>query len=614
MNLFAHFSDVVLAALNKLVAQGELPVGVDLSRVVVEAPRDAAHGDITTNAALVLAKVVDQRPRDLAESLCSVLRNDPDIESLAVAGPGFINATVAKAFWPKVVKAALDSGEDYGRSLIGAGEKINVEFVSANPTGPLHVGHCRGAVFGDALANLLDVAGYDVTTEYYINDAGGQMDVLARSAFLRYREALGQDIGEIPEGLYPGDYLVPVGKALANKYGKSLLEPTENEWLPLVREIASKMMMDMIRDDLAALSISQDVFTSERALHGGKSISGTGAIRTPVPILAGEGTVKSSGSGNNVTQTIAKLRDKGLIYEGRLEAPKGASPEELVDWEDREQTLFRSSDHGDDTDRPLVKSDGSYTYFASDVAYALDKYERGFKQMIYVLGADHSGYVKRLEAVMHAVSGGDAKAVVKLCQLVKLFRAGEPVRMSKRAGNFVTLRDVVNEVGADVVRFMMLYRKNEAPLDFDFQKVTEQSRENPVFYVQYAHARICSVLRNAADELPNDTLDAKFMDQADLSLLQDSSEIDVIKRIAAYPKIVEAAAQSFEPHRVAFYLYDLSSDFHALWNKGKESPQLRFILKDQMQVTQARLAFLHAIRYVLGNGLRILGVKPVDEM
>jgi arginyl-tRNA synthetase len=588
MNLFAHFGDVVQAALDKLAASGDLSLGMDLSRAVVEAPRDPSHGDLTTNAALVLAKQAKTNPRELAGKLAAVLKSDPDIAEMSVAGPGFVNITLSEAFWPKVVKAALAEGESYGQSVIGNGEKVNVEYVSANPTGPLHVGHCRGAVFGDALANLLRVAGYDVTTEYYINDAGAQIDVLGRSAFLRYREALGQDIGEIPPGLYPGEYLIPVGKALASKYGRALLECTEEDWLPLVREFASAMMMDLIREDLAALNIRQDVFASEKALHGK--------------------------GGGKVAKALITLRERGLVYEGRLEPPKGLSESERADWEDREQTLFRSSEHGDDTDRPLVKSDGSYTYFASDVAYALDKYERGFSKMVYVLGADHSGYVKRLEAVMHAVSGGKAEAIVKLCQLVKLFRGGEPVKMSKRAGTFVTLRDVVDEVGPDVVRFMMLYRKNEAPLDFDFDKVTEQSRDNPVFYVQYAHARICSVFRNAVEELGKEVLSGAVLREADLSLLDDAAEIDVIKRIAAYPKIVESAAQASEPHRIAFYLYELSSDFHALWNKGKESPQLRFILKDHMHLTQARLAFLFVIRYVLRNGLGILGVKPMDEM
>lgn len=588
MNLFAHFAAVVETALKRLADDGVIPADADLSRVTVEAPRDPAHGDITTNAAMVLAKPAGKPPRELAEKLSLILGEDADIETTDVAGPGFINFRLAASFWPKLAEAAFNLGEDYGRSQMGAGEKVNVEYVSANPTGPLHVGHCRGAVFGDALANLLQATGYEVTREYYINDAGAQVDVLARSAFLRYRQALGEDIGEIPEGLYPGDYLKPVGEALAAEHGRTLLDGEEADWLEPVREKAIAMMMDMIRDDLAALNIRQEVFASEKALHGA--------------------------DGEGVRTVLDALEAKGLVYMGHLDPPKNLSESEKADWEEREQLLFRSSEHGDDTDRPLVKSDGSFTYFASDVAYALDKYDRGFVQMIYVLGADHSGYVKRLESVMDAVSGGQSRSVVKLCQLVNLLRGGEPIKMSKRAGNFVTLRDVVDEVGSDVVRFIMLYRKNEAPLDFDFEKVTEQSRDNPVFYVQYAHARICSVLRNAAEECGEDAIVLDKLAKADFSLLDDTAEIALLRRIGEYPKLLEAAATQHEPHRLAFYLYDLASDFHSLWNKGKESPQLRFIVKDRMHVTLARLAFLRVIRYVLGNGLRILGVNPVDEM
>jgi arginyl-tRNA synthetase len=445
------------------------------------------------------------------------------------------------------------------------------------------VGHCRGAVFGDALAALFERAGYGVTREYYINDAGAQVDVLARSAYLRYREALGEAIGDIPAGLYPGDYLKPVGEALAAGHGRSLLDQPEAGWLPVVRAKAIAMMLDMIRDDLAALGIRQEVFTSEKALH-------------------------ESGA---VAATLADLKQRGLVYVGRLPPPKGEVPE---DWEDRDQTLFRTTDYGDDIDRPLLKSDGSYTYFASDVAYARDKVSRGFSRLVYVLGADHGGYVKRLEAVVSALSGGNAAADVKLCQLVKLFRGGEPVKMSKRAGEFVTLRDVVDEVGPDVVRFIMLYRKNDAPLDFDFQKVTEQSRDNPVFYVQYAHARIASVFRNARTELGAGIAAPERLAAADLSVLSDPAEIEVMRRLADFPRLVEAAANASEPHRIAFYLFDLASEFHALWNKGKESPHLRFIFPDDHRVTVARLAFLRAIRYVLSNGLGILGVRPVDEM
>ncbi len=581
MNIFHDIREKVEKALNTLAGRGVLPEETDFSRIAVEAPRDPAHGDVTTNAAMVLARAAGRKPRDLAGEIADLLAGDPDIESVEIAGPGFINMRLSETFWPRLMDAVLELGEAYGRSDLGRGLKVNVEYVSANPTGPLHVGHCRGAVFGDALANLLEETGHDVTREYYINDAGAQVDVLARSAFLRYREALGEDVGEIPAGLYPGAYLIPVGRALAEKYGDSLRGMPEEEWLPLVRDFAIDAMMEMIRDDLAALGITHEVFFSERTLH-------------------------ESGL---IDETIRELRERGLVYEGRLPPPKGKPPE---DWEDREQLLFRATEFGDDIDRPLVKSDGSYTYFAADVAYIRDKLARGFRQLVYVLGADHGGYVKRLEAVNRALSGGEAELIARLCQLVKLYRGGEPVRMSKRAGDFVTLRDVVDEVGPDVVRFMMLTRKNDAPLDFDFEKVTEQSRDNPVFYVQYAHARICSVLRNAREELGEDVLAAAG--KPDWSLLRDEAEMSVIKRIGEYPRMLEAAARAHEPHRIAFYLQDLAADFHALWNKGKESPHLRFILKDQVDLSLTRLAFLRAIRYCLANGLHLLGVRPVEEM
>ncbi len=560
-----------------MMAAGELPPGLDISRVTAEPPRDASHGDVTTNAAMVVAKPAGMAPKVLAEILSKRLAKQPDVLSAEVAGPGFINLRLKETFWPKILSAILEQGDNYGRSELGKGIKTNVEFVSANPTGPLHVGHCRGAVFGDALAALLEVTGYDVSTEYYINDAGAQVDTVARSAFLRYQEALGTDIGEIPAGLYPGEYLIPVGQALAAEHGKTLLAMTEEQWLPIARQKAIAMMMDLIRSDLASLKIHQDIFFSEKSLH----------------------------DSNEVRDTVADLRAHGHVYEGRLPPPKGELPE---DWEDREQTLFRATEFGDDIDRPLLKSDGSYTYFASDVAYSRNKIRRGFKELIYVLGADHGGYVKRLEAVAAAIAGpGKVDVIVRLCQLVKLFRNGEPVRMSKRAGEFVTLREVVDEVGADVVRFMMLYRKNEAPLDFDFAKVTEQSKDNAVFYVQYAHARVCSVLRNGAEV-------GRSPVNHDFSLLVDEAERHVVKRLAEYPKMLEGAALAHEPHRISFYLYELASDFHSLWNKGKESPQLRFIVKNEIILTDTRLAFLLAIRYVLGNGLRILGVNPVEEM
>jgi arginyl-tRNA synthetase len=576
MNLFAHMGEIIgkeIAAL--AAARGLAPP--DAGKVTVEPPREAAHGDISTNAAMVLAKAFAMAPRALADLLAERLRGAEDVAVVEIAGPGFINLRLKPSIWPKVLMAALAMGEDYGRSQAGQGQKTNVEYVSANPTGPLHVGHVRGAVFGDALANLLSTVGHQVTTEYYINDAGAQVDVLARSAYLRYREALGETIGDIPSGLYPGSYLKPVGEALAAEHGKALLGRSEAEWLPVVRAKAMAMMMELIRDDLAALAIRQEVFFSEKSLH----------------------------DGGEVAETVAALRQAGHVYEGKLPPPKGEVPE---DWEDREQTLFRATAFGDDIDRPLLKSDGSYTYFASDVAYSRNKIERGFKELIYVLGADHGGYVKRLEAVAAAIAGpGAVKVVVRLCQLVKLYRNGEPVRMSKRAGEFVTLRDVVDEVGSDVVRFMMLFRKNEAPLDFDFAKVTEQSKDNPVFYVQYAHARTCSVLRHAEEE-------GIAAAVPEFDLLTDETELALIRLIAGYPRLIEAAAGAHEPHRIAFYLYDLAAEFHSLWNKGKESPQLRFILKEDVKKTVTRLAFLRVIRYVLGNGLRILGVRPAEEM
>jgi arginyl-tRNA synthetase len=578
MNLFAHFQVVVHSAIETLVAAGKLPGGLDLSRVTTEPPRDATHGDVATNAAMVLAKPAGLSPRVVADMLVPILAAHADVVSASAAGPGFINIKLKDAFWPRLLQAAQLAGDTYGSSLMGAGQKVNVEYVSANPTGPLHVGHCRGAIFGDALASLLELAGYEVTREYYINDAGAQVDVLAQSAYLRYREALGEEIGEIPAGLYPGDYLKLVGQKLKEEFGNTLLG--KNDYLPVVRARTIELMMDLIRDDLASLNIKHEVFFSEKSLH-------------------------ASGA---VASAIDKLRKAGTVYQGSLPPPKGEVPE---DWEDREQTLFRATDFGDDIDRPLLKSDGSFTYFASDVAYSADKISRGFKQLIYVLGADHGGYVKRLQAVASALAGPGAVQVdAKLCQLVKLFRNGEPVRMSKRAGEFVTLREVVDEVGPDVVRFMMLYRKNEAPLDFDFAKVAEQSKDNPVFYVQYAHARICSVLRNAAEA----GFDKKGDAGIDYSLLTDEAEKQLIRKVAEFPRMVEAAALAHEPHRISFYLYELASDFHSLWNKGKESPQLRFILLDQGNLSLTRLAFLKVIRYSLANGLRILGVRPVEEM
>jgi arginyl-tRNA synthetase len=588
-HLFADVLARVHAVCGALAAEGLLPAGIDLARVVVEPTREASHGDMATNAAMVLAKEAKAKPRDLAEQIAAKLRADPLIASVDVAGPGFINLTLKVSVWADALRTVLREGERYGRSGMGAGEKVDVEYVSANPTGPMHVGHCRGAVFGDALCSLLQFAGYGVTREYYINDAGAQVDVLARSAFLRYREALGQDIGEIPEGLYPGDYLKPVGQALAAEYGDRLLTMPEAERLPIVRARAVVMMMEMIKQDLAALDIRHDVFFSERSLI-------------------------ENGS-NRVAETVDFLRAKGDVYVGRLPPPKGGPVE---DYEDREQTLFRATAYGDDIDRPLLKSDGSYTYFASDIANHKNKFDRGFRNLVDVFGADHGGYVKRMQAAVKAVTSGQATLDVKIVQLVKLLRDGEPVKMSKRSGDFITLREVVDEVGSDAVRFMMLFRKNDAVLDFDLAKVIEQSKENPVFYVQYGHARGHSVFRNAREVFPNLPEEAgaraAFLDDAAIERLTDPAELDLLKLLALYPRTIEAAAAAHEPHRIAFYLYDLASEFHALWTRGRDLPYLRFIITNDAEITKARLALVQGVVSVLASGLAVLGVHAPDEM
>jgi arginyl-tRNA synthetase len=584
MNVFSIYLAHVRAAVDALANDGALAPGLDQSRIVVEPPKDASHGDLATNAAMVLAKDAKLKPRDLAEKLAAKLKTAPHVAKVEVAGPGFINLVLDNAFWIEVLRAAVASGHDFGRTDLRKNEKVNVEYVSANPTGPMHVGHGRGAVFGDALSNLLTFAGYAVTREYYINDAGAQVDVLARSAFLRYREALGDDVGEIPEGLYPGDYLIPVGKALAEKHGRALLQKPESDWLPLVRQVAIDGMMDMIREDLAAIEIRHEVFFSERSLTAGK---------------------------DKVAETVEFLRKAGHIYEGRLPPPKGAP---IEDWEDREQTLFRATAFGDDVDRPLKKSDGTYTYFAADMAYHRDKIERGFKTLIDVWGADHGGYVKRMNAAVAALGGGKVALDVKLCQLVRLLRAGEPVKMSKRAGEFVTLREVVDEVGVAPVRFMMLFRKNDAQLDFDLAKVIEQSRDNPVFYVQYAHARGRSIFRNAAEANPALDLKADALAKAGLAQLSDEGELALIKKLAQWPRLVEQAALFHEPHRVAFYLYDLASEFHSQWNRGKDAPHLRFIIEDNPSLTLARLSLVQGLVVTLASGLAILGVRAAEEM
>lgn len=580
MNLFSDIRAAVIAALNEMVSEGALPDGLDFSNVAVEPPRDPLHGDMATNAAMVLAKPARSKPRDIAEALAAKLAGDARIASADVAGPGFINLRLQPSVWGEVTGAVLGEGVGYGRSDLGAGVKVNVEYVSANPTGPMHVGHTRGAVFGDALASLLDFAGYDVTREYYINDGGAQVDVLARSAYERYREACGLE-PEIREGLYPGDYLIPVGEAIKAKYGDALLDKPEEDWLAEIREFATEKMMDMIREDLALLGVKMDVFYSEKSLYG------TGQIEA----------------------ALKRLEDLGLIYEGVLEPPKGKLPE---DWEEREQTLFRSTDYGDDVDRPVKKSDGAWTYFAPDIAYHWTKIERGFDLLIDVFGADHGGYVKRMKAAVAALSENRVPLDIKLIQLVKLFKNGEPFKMSKRAGTFVTLRDVVEQAGADVTRFHMLTRKNDAPLDFDFDKVLEQSKDNPVFYVQYAHARVCSVLRKAA-EAGWDMSDARLA-QVDLSGDWHEAELSLVKKIAEWPRLVEIAARANEPHRIAFYLYDLASELHALWNRGNDEPALRFLQEGDEAASAAKIALARACAVVISAGLGILGVTPAEEM
>ena len=581
---------------------GLIPAGTDLSRVVVEPPRDATHGDMATNAAMVLAKEAGKKPRDLAEAIAAKLAADPLVARVDVAGPGFINLSLKTEGWHAELRAAIAAGETYGASGIGKAEKVNVEYVSANPTGPLHVGHGRGAVFGDALCNLLAFAGYAVTREYYVNDAGAQVDVLARSAFLRYREALGDTIGDIPDGLYPGDYLKECGEELAKDYGHDLKQMPEDQWLPIVRSRAIDMMLAEIRNDLMGLNVVPEVFFSERSLIEGDN--------DPFAPKKDDGKPK-----DQVAATINDLRRQGHIYEGRLPPPKGAPVE---DWEDREQTLFRATEFGDDIDRPLMKSDGSYTYFASDIAYHKSKVDRGFLNLIDVWGADHGGYVKRMQAAVAAVSGGKATLDVKIVQLVKLLRGGEPVKMSKRAGDYIMMRDVVKEVGRDAVRFMMLYRKNDAPLDFDLEKVIEQSRDNPVFYVQYGHARAESVFRNARETVPGLPADRTerraFLAKAPIAALTDPGELSLMRRIAQYPRLVEAAALAHEPHRVAFYLYELASEFHAQWTRGNDLPHLRFIIQNNPELTVARLALVQGVAGVLASGLALLGVTAPEEM
>lgn len=579
MNLFADIRGLVISCLDAMVADGTLPDGLAMGAVTVEPPRDASHGDMATNAAMVLAKPTKMNPRMIADALAERLLADERVAAAEVAGPGFLNLRLVADVWQGVVKAAL-TDPTFGQSTLGANKKMLVEYVSANPTGPLHVGHTRGAVFGDALASLLAYAGYDVTREYYINDGGAQVDVLARSVYLRYQEAHGQEVA-FEDGTYPGDYLIPVGEALKAKVGSEYLEQSEDVWLADVREFSTEAMMDLIRADLALLGIKMDSFFSEKELYN-------------------SGLIEAA---------IEELDAKGLIYRGTLEPPKGKLP---VDWEPREQTLFKSTAHGDDVDRPVQKSDGAWTYFAPDIAYHYGKVQRGFDQLIDVFGADHGGYVKRMKAAVSALSDGKVPLDIKLTQLVKLMKNGEEFKMSKRAGTFVMLSDVVALVGPDVTRFHMLTRKNDAPLDFDFDKVLEQSKDNPVFYVQYANARVNSVLGKA--RAAGIAVDDATLAGVDFTKLNHDAELAVAKKLAEWPRLVEIAAKGHEPHKIAFYLYDLASEFHGLWNKGNDDMSLRFLQDGDNDTTQAKIAMIRAVSVVIAAGLGILGVTPAEEM
>lgn len=585
MNIFEDIRTIVNAELSEMVVSGFLPAEAreKIAHYTVEAPRDASHGDVSVNAALVLSKIARKNPRELGEALVAAIMKHEDVAQADVAGPGFVNLRLSSTVWYRAVAAVVDLGDEFGRGSLHNDHPVNVEFVSANPTGPMHVGHCRGAVFGDSLSNLLEFAGYDVTREYYTNDAGSQIDTLARSAHLRYREALGEDIGGIPEGLYPGDYLIPVGKALAEEFGDQYAKADESAWLHLYKRRSVAAMMDLIRSDLGKLGIQHDVFFSEYSLH----------------------------ESGRIQEMIDVLQEQGHVYRGILQPPKGKEPE---GWEPREQLLFRATDFGDDVDRPLQKSNGDFTYFAADIAYHFDKMQRGFNDMIDVFGADHGGYINRIKAAVQALSEGKAELDIKSAQMVRLFKNGEPYKMSKRAGTFVTLADLVEEVGKDVVRFIMLTRKNDAQLDFDLVKVLEQSKDNPVFYVQYAHARICSVLRKMADAFPDSSFDGDDLEGVSLELLSHEDELALMKKLAEWPRLVDAAAKSHEPHRVAFYLYDLAQSLHSLWNRGNDDPGLRFLIEGDLERTQARAVMITAVRQVIANGLKILGVTPVEEM
>jgi arginyl-tRNA synthetase len=583
MNYFSYFREIVKVEVEKMSAVGLLPGRPPLDGIAVEPPRDPGHGDIATNAALVLARAAKRKPREIADELAPRLGAHAVVASAEAAGPGFVNLRLKDSFWHARLAEVLEAGAGYGDSELGGGKAVNVEYVSANPTGPLHVGHGRGAVFGDALAALLDKAGFAVTREYYINDAGAQLEALARSVYYRYREALGERPADPPEGFYPGAYLIPVGRRLAERDGAAWTQADAPAWMEACAKFGRDSMMALIRDDLSALGVRQEAEVSERDLHR------AGAVEA----------------------ALAELDAQGLIFTGVLDPPKGKKPD---DWEPRPQTLFRATQFGDDSDRPLKKSDGSWTYFASDIAYHRDKFARGFNTMIDVWGADHGGYVKRMKAAVEAVSGGKAALDVKVCQMVNLLQDGAPVKMSKRAGAFVTLREVIDEVGTDVVRFIMLTRRNDAPLDFDFARVTEQSHDNPVFYVQYAHARARSVMRHAAEAFPDADLTPAALAAADLTRLTGAQELALIKAVANWPNLVETAAVAHEPHRVAYYLHDLASAFHALWNQGTGDATLRFIVTGDTALSVARLALVQGLATVIASGLELIGVKPAEEL
>ena len=583
MNIFSKIKDEIDNILHNLKLCGQLPQDITFENVTAEPPRDLSHGDISTNAAMVLSKKALMTPILLANILVKEIDKLDMVEHVSIAGPGFINIKLNQFMWAEVIASIIKAGESYGNSNLGNMEKVNIEYVSANPTGPMHIGHARGAVYGDSLALLLTKTGYDVTKEYYINDAGSQIDTLAKSAFLRYKEALGHHIGQIPEGFYPGEYLIDVGQQLANEFGESLLNEDESIWLPVIKNRSVDLMMRVIKNDLSALGVQHDIFISEKA-------------------------IQESGK---IEASFDTLDKQGLLYRGVLEAPKGKKPE---DWEPREQVLFKSTDFGDDIDRPLKKSDGSYTYFASDIAYHLDKFERGYNKMVLILGADHGGYIKRLKAAVSAISQRCATVDIKISQLVNFVEDGKPIKMSKRSGTFTTVREVIEEVGKDVIRFIMLTRKNDAVLDFDLKSVKEQSRDNPIFYVQYACARANSVIRNAQSEVSGIMNLVDLISNKALLRLNSEEELKLIKNMASWPRVVEAASVANEPHRIAFYLQELASDFHSLWNKGKDDAILRFIIKDDLELTAARIVLLKSMLNVFSSGLSVFNIKPVREM